>query len=325
MLKLRGFAAILILGFLLGACTQNVLVQFATPGAYSVTSQADIKLERRNADPPLSLRVVYPQGQGPWPLIVYSHGTFAGNAKYDRIVKHWTSHGFVVALPQHIDADRGVPVRSYADMEDVIRSRARDMSLVLDALPQVAAAIPDLAGEIAPPPYVAAGHSVGTYVALLAVGLETRNPETGDTMAHHDKRYGYVLMSSDPGNMALMPTDLWLGVSIPRFVVRGSEDFGEMGKGRSNSSYETEVASSDAGVPGSRYLLEIAGADHYFGGLVHKEPKSAVADHEGLEIFNTLSTAFLSAYMRDDAQAMEALRNPNLKELGYDRAILRIY
>ncbi len=324
MAKLGGRFAILILGLWLSACTQSIVAEFSAPGAFTVADAAAIEIPApADGQAPLSLRVIYPRGQGPWPLIVYSHGTFANNMRYDRIVMHWASHGFVVVLPQHLDANRGVPVRSYADMEAVIHQRAEDMRAVLDLLPQIMTAVPALGDKIGPPPYVAAGHSVGSYVALLAAGLETRNPQTGEVMAHGDARYGLVVMSSDPGNMALMPADLWLGVSVPRFLVRGSEDFGQMGKGRADTSYETEITSRDEGAAGSRFLLEIAGADHYFGGLVHKQPKDVSADHQGLQIFNMLSTAFLVAHLQGDRSAMRALRNLDWQKTGDGRAVLR--
>jgi pimeloyl-ACP methyl ester carboxylesterase len=294
------------------------------PGPWPVGGAQSVDLAVRASGPPMTVRVVRPDGDGPFPLIVFSHGMFSANDRYDAIVTHWVSHGYVVLLPNHVDANRAVKPRNNADIEAIIDSRARDMGLVLDHLDDIVAGVPALAGRLGPPPYVAAGHSVGTYVALLTAGLKTRNPQTGVVTAHPDTRYGVVVMSSDPGNMALMPADLWLGVSVPRFLVRGSEDFGVMGDGRTKADYQTEVLSSDEAPAGRRYLLAIDGANHYFGGLVHRQPKDAVPDPEGLAVFTSLSTTFLEAWVRGDQAALQALAAADVPGESGGRASLEI-
>ncbi len=273
----------------------------------------------------MSVRAVYPSGAGPWPLVVYSHGTFASNRDYMPIVEHWASHGYAVLLPDHIDAHRAVMPRSNADMENIIRSRATDISALLDQLTEVEARIPGLAGRLVGPPYVAAGHSIGTYVAMLEAGLRTRNPKTGEITAHAEQRFGAVLMSSDPGKMALMPEGLWRGVDVPTFLATGSEDFGTQGKGRRPSEYTAEMLTGGDAPAGQRYELVLVGGDHYFGGLVHRKPSAdAVPDVEGLRIFNALSTAFLDAYAAKQPAARKYLTEVDVRgETGGRAELIR--
>ena len=56
----------------------------------------------------MSLRIVYPDQGGPYPIIVFSHGTFSSGDKYDLVVDFWAERGYVVILPNHLDANYGI-------------------------------------------------------------------------------------------------------------------------------------------------------------------------------------------------------------------------
>jgi hypothetical protein len=175
-----------------------------------------------------------------------------------------------------------------------------------------------------PPPYAGAGHSMGTYIAMLEAGLETRNPATGTVIAHPDRRIGYVVMSSDPGKMALMPEDLWKGITVPTFMTTGTKDYGTSGKGRRATEYTMEMLTGRDAPVGNRYQVLIENGDHYYGGLVHRAPADVKPDPEGLAIYNALSTAFLDAYLRKDGTARDYLTRVDLPALTKGRAALTV-
>ncbi len=270
------------------------------------------------------VRVVYPDGNEPAPLILFSHGMFSSSRQYMAILEHWATQGYTVIAPDHRDANGRWQPRSNDDVDTLATSRTADFTLVMDSLPAITAAVPALAGRLPPPPYVAAGHSVGTYVAMLQGGLQTRNPNTKAVLAAPDARIGWVVMSSDPGKMALMPEDLWLGSTVPTFMATGTEDFGTSGKGRRASEYTMERLTGDAAVPGTHYQVLIRDADHYYGGLVHRVGKGEAPDHEALGLVLSLSTAFLDAEVRGDPQARKFLRRLDLERLTGGRANLTV-
>jgi hypothetical protein len=150
-------------------------------------------------------------------------------------------------------------------------------------------------------------------------GLRTRNPVDGSVKQIDEKRYRATILLSDPGKMALMPADVWLGGSRPTFLVTGPEDYGLMGDGRRPASYQNEVLASASPVPGTRYLLTITEMDHQFGGLIHKKV-SAEPDHEALAVFLRLSTAFLDVHVRGDESARAELKPRQVS----DRATLTV-
>lgn len=296
------------------------------PGPFPVRVDDSVSLPLRADGSPVPVRVVYPEGAQTAPVVIFSHGMFASNQRYMPMLEHWASHGYVVVAPNHLDANNGFQPRKDDDVEVLASSRATDLSRLMDALPTVEERIPALKGRLAPPPYAAAGHSMGTYTAMLEAGLALRNPQSGAVTRHAEDRIAAVLMSSDPGNMAVMPSTMWRGINVPTFMTTGSKDYGTAGKGRRPSPYTAEVltgAAGNAGAPGvERYRVLLEGGDHYYGGLVHRDPGGLQPDHEGLAIYESLSTAFLDAYIRKDEAAHRYLRSVDLPAITKGRATL---
>jgi len=272
-------------------------------------------------DRAVPVKIFYPEAGGPYPLIVLSHGTFSNRHRYDRVAGFWAGQGYVVMLPQHIDGDYGVKPSGYDVMREVVRTRAADMSLVLDALGTIEAAVPALADKIAHDEYVAAGHSIGTQAAMLVTGARFRTAFDGEIMEAPEDRYRALILISDPGKMRLMPRDTWRASAVPTFMATGTDDFGLMGSRGASTEAQTEIFPATADSDVVRYELLLDGGDHYFGGLIQKDV-DAEPDHDGLAIFNLTSTAFLDAIMKDAPRARDYLENVDLQAATTGRAIL---
>jgi dienelactone hydrolase len=268
---------------------------------------------------PVPLKIFYPQTGGPYPLVVLSHGTFSSIDRYDLIANYWAAQGYVVILPQHKDANYGVRPTSYAVMQDVAMSRAKDMSLVLDELATLEQQLPVLASKINHDHYVAAGHSMGTQVAMLVTGMQFKTGYSGELMADAEDRFAALILVSDPGKMRLMPLDTWQASNVPTFMATGTDDFGVMGQRSKSAEDQSEVLPSDARV--DRYSLLLEGGDHYFGGLIQKDV-DAEPDEQGLAIFNATSAAFLDAYIKGSAAAITWLDEVDMQQVTGQRAML---
>lgn len=273
------------------------------------------------AERPLPVKIFYPGIGGPYPLIVLSHGTFSNRHRYDRIAEYWAGQGYVVMLPQHIDADYGVTPSSYDFMQNVVRMRAADMTLVLDSLEWIESAQPTLKGRISHDTFIAAGHSIGTQVAMLVTGGRFRTAFNGAEMQADESRYRVLILISDPGKMRLMPLNMWQAAAVPTFMATGTEDYGLMGGRGAATEAQTELLSLGVAPDAPRYELLLEHGDHYFGGLVQKEV-DAEPDHEGLAIFNATSTAFLDAVIKQDPRAREYLDTVDLLAATGGRATL---
>jgi dienelactone hydrolase len=268
---------------------------------------------------PVPLKIFYPQTGGPYPLVVLSHGTFSSIDRYDLIANYWAAQGYVVILPQHKDANYGVRPTSYAVMQGVAMSRVEDMSRVLDELATLEQQLPILASKINHDHYVAAGHSMGTQVAMLVTGMQFKTGYSGELMAASEDRFAALILISDPGKMRLMPEDTWQASNVPTFMATGTDDFGVMGQRSKSAEAQSEVLPSDARV--DRYSLLLEGGDHYFGGLIQKEV-DAEPDAEGLAIFNATSVGFLDAYIKDSSAAKIWLDEVDMQQATGQRALL---
>jgi hypothetical protein len=203
-------------------------------------------------------------------------------------------------------------------MVNVIGTRVIDMSLVLDGLGEIEQQVPNLAGKIIHANYIAAGHSIGTLIAMRVTGLVVHEVITDQTIGSNETRFNYLVLLSDPGKMRNMPLSAWTGSKVPTFMSTGTEDYGLMGA-RGEPEDGNTILSSDTTV--DRYQLLLQDGDHYFGGLVQKEVETE-PDYEGLELFNENSTAFMDAYVKGNKSALNYLNSVDMQTATNSRAEL---
>jgi len=285
-------------------------------GPLSITKDGRATLAVPAENREMSLRIVYPDQGGPYPIIVFSHGTFSSSDKYNLVVEFWAERGYVVILPNHLDANYGIIPSKTEDMIRIIHTRISDMSFILDNLDAIEGQNPGLKGKLNRNQIIAAGHSIGTQVVLVNTGQRIRNPTNNYVTESSEDRFMAAVMLSDPGKMAMMPDDTWKGGSAPTFLSTGSEDYGLMGDGRREAEYQNEILTLPDESTGDKYLLLIERGDHYFGGLIHRDVDKA-PDYDGLAIFNAASLAFMDAHTRD-AESAWAFLKPNILSSATD-------
>ena len=312
---MKMFLAILFLS--LAGCAHTSVYK-PGKGALDVAIEPAIELRREHHEQPLNVRAVFPASGGPYPLIVLSHGTFSSNERYDLVVEYWASNGYVVLIPQHIDANYGVTPKSTADMVSIVATRVADMSQVLDDLDAIEQQAPALKGKIDRGTYISAGHSIGTLVSMRVTGLVINDINTQQIISSTESRFDYLVMLSDPGKMRQMPLSAWTGSTVPTYMSTGTEDYGLMGS-REEPQEGNEILSSNHSV--DRYQLLLEDGDHYFGGLVQKKV-DAEPDYEGLDLFNKTSTAFMDAYAKGNKSALRYLQNVDMQAATNARAQL---
>ena len=111
---------------------------------------------RRGAERPLPTTVWYPQGKGPFPLIVFSHGLTASPANYRALLVPWARAGFVVAAPAYPHTSAGAKDFNLLD----VLNQPADASYVLTEV------LDEMGGVIDPKRVAAAGHSAGGVTTL---------------------------------------------------------------------------------------------------------------------------------------------------------------
>jgi len=323
------FLSVCLFVLLLTACNQPTYQYAFETGDYKVNEVDQLLLDFEKLGKKLPLRVSYPDADGYFPVIVFSHGNGSKGDMYKGFTDYWASYGYIVFQPTHMDSrSLGFETKRdnlrefYTQMLTVTDTRRQDMSFVLDSLSLIEEMVPELKGKMDTTKLIAAGHSMGAATAMLVSGMKLVNPMDGSEESSEEDRFKTLLMISDPGTMALMPKDPWKGVKIPTFISTGTNDFSTVGSGRVTSPFKYKIPEELTSSAAPHHYVFIDGADHYLGGLICRTDVPGPLQHEALKIAAATSTTFLEAYVRNDQQSIEAMHFGNLEAITSGQATL---
>lgn len=160
-LRRRSFLSLAALAGL-AACSTTEPTPSATASAPLPEPSSGVQTRElefnRGGDRALPTKVWLPAGNGPFPMIYFSHGLTSQPDDYADLLSFWASAGFVVAGPKYPHTWNQAP--EY-DADDVVNQPA-DAQFVITQL------LTTLAGTVDPRRIAAAGHSAG---AITTVGL----------------------------------------------------------------------------------------------------------------------------------------------------------
>ena len=185
---------------------------------------------------------------GPFPLIVFSHGLGTLPRQYASLLSAWAAAGFVVAAPKFPLTSLGTP--GGVDTADVY-NQPGDVSFVISSMLQLSAAHSGpLSGMISPNGVGVAGHSEGAITTLGFFNTCCRDPRvkaaavfSGDPEAYPG---GHYVFDGQP----------------PMLVVHGTRD-GFLPYGQMVSVFNRQK--------GPKVLLSLLGANH--GNWIHPRSK----------------------------------------------------
>jgi len=211
-------------------------------------------------------------------VVVFSHGLGAEPRAYQRLIASWTEAGFTIVAPLHVDSQFH-PRRAEFDGRAAFGARLADLASTRGFVKQA------YAGK----PMVAAGHSYGTLMSLIAAGAVT----PAGSMA--DPAVKAVIGLSTPGEIpGLVTPDTYAAVSVPTLIVTGDADLvpGYV------TDWHAHRAAFDRSAAGGKMLLIYEGGDH---SLVRD------ADAEDFDLLARATTDFIAAHALDDAEAQARL------------------
>jgi predicted dienelactone hydrolase len=161
-----------------------------------------------------------PAAPGPFPLVIYSHGSGGFRWAATNHTEFLASRGFVVAAPDHpgntaLDAFTG----ANTDSPTNANNRPRDVSATIDAVIE-ASSTPGgpLAGRVDAERIAVTGHSFGGFTALAVASGHT-NP-LGSTTP--DPRVD-VVVTFAPYSLLLSDDEL-TAVGVPTLLISGTSD-----------------------------------------------------------------------------------------------------
>lgn len=300
-------------------------------GPHAVTEVPDLVLHDAKRDKDLHLRIFYPEGPGPFPVIVFSHGAGGSQACCDSLTRHWASHGYVTLQPTHQDSvsqRRGAgetDPRLLAAVKEALnnpalwQSRAEDISFVLDSLPVLPNHVPALAGKLDPDRIGVGGHSMGAFTADALAGARIDLPNhPDDNFADPRVRAVLLLSPQGPGEFGLHDHS-WDHVSLPLLSMTGSLDRAANGRGP-----DWKKIPFDRSLASDKYHVFIEGANHMsFIGARTLLPAHAAQGEMILGYTNSASLAFWDAYLKADPAARAYLQSDALPQ--YSAGAVKLY
>ncbi|MHB8356219.1 MAG: alpha/beta hydrolase family protein [Vulcanimicrobiaceae bacterium] len=262
----------------------------------------------------LALRILYPMGEGPFPVVVFSPGLGAGPYDYAEINHYWAQHGYVTVTIGHLDyalrrrMERlGVSEFSYeARMHLELHSpafwakRAGELDDVIDALSFIEDSSPVFHEAFDLTRIGVAGHSMGADTASLVAGatLAGRGWNAENDFARPNVS-AFLLMSPDgPGSLGFNEQS-WTHVTKPLMVLVGALD---LGPDRQSAKWRLGAFEQVHGP--NAYGLEIDDADHQT--LTGSETGDATSSAAFADA-ESASLAFWDAYLKGDAAAKAQL------------------
>ncbi|MFJ1706312.1 alpha/beta hydrolase family protein [Kitasatospora sp. NPDC088346] len=253
----------------------------ATPGSPTpVLSVSPVVLPVPGRAVDLQVRISAPLTGDELPVILLSHGLgFSHHLSslngYAPLAHFWAAHGFVVIQPTHLDSRTLNLSPDAPGAADPWRTRAEDMTRVIDRLDEIEAAVPRLTGRLDRNRVAVVGHSMGGHTASLLLGARLTDPHDATTVDLAEPRIkaGALLAAPGRGGDALteftaehysflLTTD-FSTMTTPALVVAGDKD---------DSAFLT-VSGPDwhtdpyVLAPSPKSLLTLFDAEHSLGGV----------------------------------------------------------
>jgi dienelactone hydrolase len=302
------------------ALGRNMTDDYSNPGDHTVSTRLETWHDTaRNRDLPVKLYL--PSGEGPHPVVVFSHGLGGSREAAPYLGQHWASWGFIGVFVQHPGSDASIwagatnrdeamaQVRAGLNRDAAI-ARFSDIPFIVDEIERRAAA-----GELAADPgrLGMAGHSFGAGTTLAAMG---RGRPRGVSFSEPRFAAGLALSPSPPSARipARMQSRMFAAMDRPIMHLTGTED---------RSEIQPDLDPADRTIPfqlipeGAQYLVVFEGGDHaVFGGRPNRRRPEQDWYPEVQAITAEISTAMWMAYLNTDQAAIDWLNGS-----GFEAAI----
>ncbi len=287
--------------------------------------------------------------QGPYPLVVLSHGFGMNPEWYHPLAEHLASRGYVVLAPEHIEYDW------FTDVVSSTVSRPLQVSQTIDF-----AASGILSGAIDTEHIAVVGHSYGGTTALMAGGAQFQTDWLEESCAIEEDPFlqsffcevllgGTEQLAGDMG-LDAVPTGLWPSLADERVdaIVAMAPDgglFGDVGLAQLDVPAMFIGGTGDTAAPWSwggelawdhvssptRAMVAFEGSDHFivtttcdhmpwtaglpeeYAGMFCDDPAWDKAD--ALALTNETVAAFLAHTLRQDGAGRMALEPERFAEV----------
>jgi hypothetical protein len=293
----------------------SVLTLYDQPGKWDVQKQlADWNDTSRQRTVPVAIYM--PKGDGPFPVILFSHGLGGSREGYAYLGNHWASWGYCCIHLEHEGSDSSVwqdknPVRIWQDMKKAANTvnaqqRVQDMQFAIEMLKQLNQQ-PPYKGKLDIQRIGIAGHSFGAQTTLAMAGASLANKIPVDS------RIKAAIPMSAPvirGPMGRIRNNIYGEISVPCMHMTGTLDNSPIGETKA----EDRRYPYDCINKADQYLIILNGGDHkIFSGPSGR----AVASAENKVFWKLIlgsTTAFWQTYLNHDTHTRQWMQKDGLKQ-----------
>jgi predicted dienelactone hydrolase len=271
----------------------------------------DAKRDRK-----VPVKIYFPQtGNGPFPVIIFSHGLGGSREAYEFLGRYWAARGYVSVHLQHLGSDAAVwqdtPVtnlmtnmRKAAANLDNASNRPADVSFAIDQLEKWNREDSPLKNRLDLARIGMAGHSFGSFTTLAIAG-QVFIGLGGREISFADPRVKAAVAMSSPVPARKDTLDRAFGkIKIPVLHMTGTEDSSPIGE----TKPEERRLPFDHIHGADQFLLTLNGGDHmiFAGRTTTLTPEK---EKHFKELICESSTVFWDAYLKGDAKGKAWLTN----------------
>jgi predicted dienelactone hydrolase len=279
---------------------------------YTVTNRAE------GRELPIVARVASGVG-GARPVVVWSHGGGARDEATLEMNREWATAlaraGYIVVQPAHVSPDVAAlcaklgitDAGACASLQSMTWYRPTDARAVLDALPAVVAAFPQLAGRVDIARVAYAGHSFGAFTSMAVAGARVDYvPGYMDVSWSHPLPRAFLALSPQgPARFGFHDTS-WRDIDRPVLTASGAGDI------EGGSTAESRREPFRRMPPGDKHELWIDSSDAVHATFNLSDAGPGARFHEAIVM---TGLAFLDAYVSDRAPAKAWLASSNVSVL----------
>jgi predicted dienelactone hydrolase len=258
----------------------------------------------------IPLRIYLPAGTGAAPVILFSHGLGGSRAGSVFLGEHWAGRGFVAVYVQHPGSDESVWKDTAPQQRLEAMNRAASMDNFLARVKDVPATLNQLElwnkdstnflhGRLDLSRIGMSGHSFGA-LTTEAVSGETM-PIGGQRFTDPRIKAAIIMSPSAPRGGDVEKA--FASVKVPWLLMTGTKDLAPIG----NADMKSRLSVYPALRGAPKYELVLNNAEHsvFTDRALPGESEPRNPNHHRAIL--ALTTAFLDAYLRGDAAALQWL------------------
>jgi predicted dienelactone hydrolase len=301
--------------------------------------------KRKGLELPIRVNWTSDGTAGSKPLVIFSHGAASTMDSYTYLAEYWAQHGYICVRPEHADSLRramiagGDQMDFVGNLEKLHRdgagwvARARDISCVIDSVPEIEKEFPDVAKLIDARHIGLSGHSYGAYTTTNVAGARLPSSGGKNLPSVLDRRVQAIVAMSPQSVATDVPAleyenkQAWQALHLPAMFLTGENDLVPYKTWRSVGN------PFDYSPAGNKYLVMLPHATHMsFSGPASQGEKGQqffrqmidkfMADDPGpsrrneasqLKAIQLLTTAFWDAYLKGSPASKRWLNNPKIR------------